>query len=98
METLELEQVLDDLRTVMNRLAQLRHLNGATMHTPESMAAYHQALEAAYVAYGRIETIIDEIGEQLEAEHTRLDAALEQARTGSHQRRLEQNTLPPEEG
>lgn len=96
MDTLELEQVIDDLRTVTNCLTQLRHMDGTVMHTSESIATHHQALEAAYAAYGRIETIIDEIGEQLEAEHTRLDTALEQTRTVSFQRGLEQNTLSSE--
>ena len=75
MDTLELEQVIDDLRIVTNNLAQLRRMDSATMQSPESITAYHQTLEAAYAAYGRIETAVDEIGEQLEAEHTRLDAA-----------------------
>ena len=75
MDTLELEQVINDLQAVTNRLAQLRRMDSATMYSPESIAAYHHALEAAYAAYGRIETVIDEIGQQLEAEHMRLDAA-----------------------
>lgn len=83
MDTPELEQVIDDLRTVTNGLAQLRQMDGTTMHTPESIAVYHQALEVAYAAYGRIETVIDEIGEQLEAEHTRLDVAFEQAQNAA---------------
>lgn len=89
MDTLGLEQVLDDLRTVTNCLWQLRHMDDTAMHTPENVAVYHQTLEAAYAAYGRIETVIDEISEQLEAEHTRLDAAIEQARIASGQRGFE---------
>jgi len=77
MDTQELEQLITDVQTVATSLAQLRRMDSATMQSPESMAAYHHTLEAAYAAYGRIETVIDEIGEQLEAEHTRLDAAIE---------------------
>lgn len=79
MDTLELEQVLDDLRAITNRLAQLRCMDSETLQSPESIAVYHQTLEAAYAAYGRIETVIDEIGEQLEAEHMRLDTAIKEA-------------------
>jgi len=79
METLELEQVIDDLRIVINNLAQLRRMDGATLYTPESIAAYHQLLEVVYAAYGRIETAVDELGEELEAEHMRLDATIEKA-------------------
>jgi hypothetical protein len=72
-------------------------MDGATMHTPESITAYHRTLEAIYAAYGRSETIINEIGEQLEAEHSRLDVLIEQAQTASLQHGLGQTTLSSEE-
>ncbi len=34
---------------------------------------YHSILEDAYAAYSKIETRVDELGQELEAEHARLD-------------------------
>jgi len=34
---------------------------------------YHSVLENVYAAFGKIETRVDELGQQLEAEHARLD-------------------------
>ena len=76
MDTLELEQLITDVQTVATSLAHLRRLDSATMQSPESITVYHQTLEAAYAAYGRIETVVDELGQQLETEHMRLDAAI----------------------
>lgn len=42
MGTPELEQVIDDLRTITNCLAQLRYMDGTTMHTPESIAVFYK--------------------------------------------------------
>jgi hypothetical protein len=76
MDTFAMENLLEDMQTISTCLEQLRRMDSATMPSTESIAAYHRTLEAAYVAFGRIETVIDEICEQLEAEHRRLDAAL----------------------
>lgn len=76
MDTFVLENLLDDMHTISTYLEQLRCMDSATMHEAETIAGFHRTLEAAYAAYRRIETVMDELGEQLEAEHTRLDAAL----------------------
>jgi hypothetical protein len=47
---------LEDLHTIATCLEQLRHMDGAMMHIPESVATYQRTLEVAYAAYGRIET------------------------------------------
>jgi hypothetical protein len=68
-DTFALENLLDDLHTISTCLEQLRCMDGAMMHAPENVAAYHRTLEAAY---GRIETVIDGFGQRLEDEHSRL--------------------------
>ena len=37
-----------------------------------------QTLEDAYEAYGKVETVVDELGQQLEDEHRRLDEGVKQ--------------------
>jgi hypothetical protein len=43
------------------------------MLLPGRVETYHSVLEEAFTAYGKVETGVDELGQQLESEHTRLD-------------------------
>ena len=82
MDTLEREQFITDVQTIITSLAQLRRLDSATMQSSESITVFHQTLEAAYAAYRRTEMMVDELGQQLEMEHMRLDAAIVQGEAG----------------
>ncbi len=48
-------------------------MEGPEFLLPGRIDAYHSVLEDAYAAFGKIETRVDELGQQLEAEHSRLD-------------------------
>jgi len=47
-------------------------------HVPGSIDQYQSLLEDAYAAYDRVETTVEELGQALEYEHTRLDKAVKQ--------------------
>jgi hypothetical protein len=48
-------------------------MEGPEFLLPGRIGAYHRVLEDAYAMYSKIETRVDELGQQLEAEHARLD-------------------------
>lgn len=66
-------ELLANMRTLSACLEQLREMTGPEMLLSGRIEHYHQLLEDAYAAYGRIETQVDEWGQQLEYEHQRLD-------------------------
>jgi hypothetical protein len=68
-----IDELLESVRTLYTSLEKLRQLEGPAFVLPGRVDAYHGILEDAYAAYGKIETMVDELGQQLEAEHTRLD-------------------------
>jgi hypothetical protein len=74
----ERETLLEVFHTLYARLDTLRHLEGQQMRRAESLEQYHRTLEDAYSALGKIETVIDELGQELGYHHTRLDNEVEQ--------------------
>ena len=72
----DIENVLETFRTLYTSLEKLRQMEGPEMLLPGRVDVYHSTLEDAYAAYGKIETAVDELGQQLEAEHTRLETGV----------------------
>jgi len=69
----DINELLEALRILYASLEKLHQLEGPEFLLPGKVNDYHNILEDAYAAYGKIETRVDELGQELEAEHTRLD-------------------------
>jgi hypothetical protein len=69
----DIDELLKAFRALYADLEILRLLEGPEFLLPGRVDAYHRILEDAYAALGTIETRVDELGQQLEAEHARLD-------------------------
>ncbi|MGH2496551.1 MAG: hypothetical protein ACRDIV_17775 [Ktedonobacteraceae bacterium] len=72
----DIDELLEPLRSFYASLAKLHEMSGPEMLLPGRVETYHSTLEDAYAAYSKIETKVDELGQQLEAEHARLDAGV----------------------
>jgi hypothetical protein len=71
--------LLEALRTVYASLEQLKSIAGPELHVPGSADQYQSLLEDAYAAYyDRVETTVEELGQTLEYEHSRLEKAVKQ--------------------
>jgi hypothetical protein len=64
-----IDELLGSFRILYTSLEKLRRLEEPEFLLPGSVDDYHRVLEDAYAAYGNIETKVDELGQQLEAEH-----------------------------
>lgn len=73
----DIDKLFEPCRTLYACLAKLRAMEGPEMLLPGRIETYHSTLEDASAAYGRRETVVDEVGQQLEAEHIRLDKGIE---------------------
>lgn len=73
----DIDTLLESIRVLYANLEKLRAMSGPEMLLPGRVETYHSTLEDAYTAYGKIETMVDELGQQLEAEHARLDKGVE---------------------
>lgn len=71
-------ELLTDMHILSVSLEQLREMTGPELGLPGGVERYHQLLEDAYAAYGRLETQVDEWGQQLEYDHQRLDKEVKQ--------------------
>jgi hypothetical protein len=69
----DIDELLESFRTLSASLEKLRQLEGPEFVLPGKVDDYHSVLEDAYAAYDKIETRVDELGQELEAEHARLD-------------------------
>ena len=69
----DIDELLEAFRTLYANLEKLRLMEGPEFLLPGRVVAYHSVLEDAYATYSKIETRMDELGQQLEAEHARLD-------------------------
>jgi len=65
-------------RTLQAMLDELRSTKGADLHLPDARAHTLSTLDTAYAAFTRIEAEVDKLGQELESQHQRLDAAMEQ--------------------
>jgi hypothetical protein len=73
----DIDELLESFRVLYASMEKLHLMEGPEFLLPGRIDIYHSILEEAYAAYGRIETRVDELGQQLEAEHTRLDRGVE---------------------
>jgi hypothetical protein len=86
----ELDDLYAALQVIYARLDTLASINAANILVPSGpQARYHEVVEEAGTALGKVETIVDELREALEYEHRRLDeardAALKEATKEYHQ-------------
>lgn len=69
-----------DFRRLQSCLEALQSINAENLLIPGGpQERYHEILEMAYTALGRIETEVDVLSEELEHQHQRLDAARDAA-------------------
>jgi hypothetical protein len=77
MKEIEIEAIIEVLRTLSARLETLRHLDGVEVVHLHQQKQYEQTLEDAYAAFAQLETKIDELGQELEYQHQRLGEVVE---------------------
>jgi hypothetical protein len=77
MNELEIEATIEALRTLASRLETLRHLEPVAQELPEEQKQYATLLDDAYAALAQVETMVDELGQELEYHHQRLGKAME---------------------
>ncbi len=63
--------------TFQSLLDELRSIPTEDMGLPDARAQVRHLLDDAYTALTRIETELDELGQELEAQHQRLGTAME---------------------
>lgn len=68
----ETETIIQALYTLFARLETLRTLTDADVLLPDRKAQYERMLEEAYAALAQVEAALDELGQELEAQHQRL--------------------------
>ena len=69
----DVETIIEALHILYTRLETLRNIEGPEVLLAEKIQAYRSTLEEACAAYGKIETVVDELGQELDYPHTRLD-------------------------
>ena len=74
----DIEALIEALRTTYASLEKLKSIEGPEFHMPGRVDQYQSLLEDAYASYDRIETTVEELGQALEYEHSRLDKAVKQ--------------------
>jgi len=75
-----IEEITQALHTLYARLDTLASINTANILLPGGpQAQYHELMEEAYAALGKVETVIDELERELEFQHKRLDEARDAA-------------------
>jgi vacuolar-type H+-ATPase subunit I/STV1 len=82
-----------DFRRLRACLEVLQSINAENMLVPGGpQEGYHEVLEMAYTAMGRIETEVDALREELEHQHQRLD----EARDAAQAKATMQNDVNPQ--
>jgi len=71
----DIEGLIEALRALYAHLEKLKSIEGPELLLPGRIDQYQRLLDDAYAAYSRVETAVDELGQELEYEHTRLDNA-----------------------
>ncbi len=74
----DIDALIEALRTFYACLERLKTIEGSEFLVPGSVDQYQSLLDDAYAAYSRVETTVEELGRELEYEHTRLDKAIKQ--------------------
>jgi len=70
-----IEAIIEALHTLSARLEALRTMERSELRVPCQSDQYRSTLEDAYASYSKIETAVDELGQELEYHHQRLGAA-----------------------
>jgi hypothetical protein len=69
----DVEALIETLHVLYEKLETLRAMEGPELLLPGRTKHYQSVLEDAYMASSRIETTVDELGQELEYQHQRLD-------------------------
>ena len=69
----DIDRLIELLHRFSASLEKLRQMEDPEMLLEGRIEVYRRTLEDTYAAYSTIETIIDELGQELEAQHARLD-------------------------
>ena len=69
----DIETIIEALRGLYASLETLRNMEEPELLLPGKIESYRSTLENASTAYAKIETAIDELGQELEYQHLRLD-------------------------
>ncbi len=69
----DIQAIIEALQTLYARLETLRSMDEPEILLPGRVESYRSILEDAYAAFGKIETAIEELGQELEYQHARLD-------------------------
>lgn len=69
----DIEQLIEYLHSFYAALEKLRGMEGPEMLLDGRVEVYRQTLGDAYAAYNQVETVIDGLGQELEAQRARLD-------------------------
>jgi hypothetical protein len=77
MNELDIEATIEALRTLSERLELLRHMERAALESPDQQQQYATVLEDAYATFARVETSVEELGQELEYHHERLGKRVE---------------------
>jgi len=68
-----IEALIEATHTPYARLKTLRNMEEVDLLLPSRIEQQCRILEDASAAYAKIETAVDELGQELENQHTRLD-------------------------
>ncbi len=68
-----IEALIEAPHTPYARLKTLRNMEEVDLLLPNRIEQHCRILEDAYAAYTKIETAVDELGQKLEYQHTRLE-------------------------
>ena len=67
------EALIETLHVLYAKLEALRAMEGPELLLPDRTKHYPSVLEDAYTSYSMVETTVDELGQELEYQHQRLD-------------------------
>ena len=74
----DIEDLMEALRIIYANLARLQNMNGPEMLLLGRVETYQSTYEDASTAYHRVQRTVEELGQQLELEHQRLDRYVKQ--------------------
>jgi hypothetical protein len=77
MNEIEVEATIEELRALAARLEALRHMEKAALELPGQQKHYATLLEDAYAALAQVETVVDELRQEVEYHHERLGEPVE---------------------
>jgi hypothetical protein len=77
MNELDIEATIDALRTLSAQLEMLRHMERASLESPDQQQQHVIILEDAYAIFAKVETSVEELEQELEYYHERLGKTVE---------------------